>query len=132
MKNHDNIADSSADFRERLAFSEACGLFPEIAAVLSKQDPSREKDKKSLVAVKRSYRLPPVKFAYLVLECINTNKTNTQIAKKFGVTHQNVAQLRRKLGSPSDPILYRRNGQLFFDFYATKESILRKPPPPAF
>ena len=70
------------------------------------------------VNAKKATRLPSHLRAYLILEIISTNKTGVAIARKFGVTPQNVYRLKagivRELLASKTKILYRKNGELFF------------------
>lgn len=69
------------------------------------------------VNAKKGLRLSAANRAYMVLELLTTNKTGVQIAAKFGVSPQNVYQLKNRLGLNSrthrPAILYRRDGRLF-------------------
>lgn len=110
MKNPENIADESADFRDeidfRLEYDEPAK--PTRAGKLSSEQ----------IRAKKAFRLSPELRAYLILEILLTNKTDTAIARKFGVSQPTVsfhrARLAKSLRSRHARILYRKNGTLFF------------------
>lgn len=111
MGNNDWIPDKGGDFREEVDFR----LESEVPRENSKPSPRLTREQ---INAKKGMRLPGHLRAYLILEIISTNKTGVAIARKFGVTPQNVYRLKagivRELLARKTKILYRKNGELFF------------------